>query len=296
MTKKNLILSHLALFTANLIYAGNYTIAKEVMPEFIGPFGMILLRVLVAGLIFTICHICFFKDPIKEKKDYLHLLLCALFGVAINQLMFFKGLSMTNPINPAIIMMATPIMVLIASIFLLKEPLSFKKTIGIILGIIGSVTLIISSSSSSFGLSGSNALGDFFVLINASSYGIYLVSVKPLMKKYHPMTIMRWIFSFGVFLVVPFGAPELFIVDWSAIDLRIWICIFYVLVFVTVLAYFFNSWALVRVSPTLVSFYIYLQPVLAGIIAISLGKDSLNLPMILCSGVIVAGVYFVSKK
>ena len=99
MTKKNLILSHIALFTANLIYAGNYTIAKEVMPEFIGPFGMILLRVIVAALIFTFCHLMFISEPVRSKKDYAHLLLCALFGVAINQMMFFKGLSMTNPIN-----------------------------------------------------------------------------------------------------------------------------------------------------------------------------------------------------
>ena len=296
MTKQNLILSHIALFVANLIYAGNYTIAKEVMPEFIGPYGMILLRVFVAALIFTFCHLFFLNEPIRTKKDYAHLLLCALFGVAINQLMFFKGLSMTNPINPAIIMMATPIMVLIASFFLLKESLGWKNILGIALGVIGSVTLILSSASESFGLDRSNALGDVFVLINASSYGIYLVIVKPLMKKYHPITVMRWMFTFGLFLVIPFGGSELLEVNWAIIDTRIWICIAYVLVFVSVLAYFFNSWALVRVSPTLVSFYIYLQPVLASIIALSLGKDSLNLPMIICAFVIVTGVYFVSKK
>jgi drug/metabolite transporter (DMT)-like permease len=281
---------------ANLIYAGNYTIAKEVMPDYIGAYGMILLRVFVAAFIFTFCHLFFFNEPIKTKKDYAHLLLCALFGVAINQMMFFKGLSMTNPINPAIIMMATPIMVLIASFFLLKESLGWKNILGISLGVIGSVSLIISSASESYGLEQSNALGDVLVLINACSYGIYLVIVKPLIKKYHPITVMRWVFTFGLFIVIPFGSPDLLEVNWGIIDFRVWVCIAYVLVFVSVLAYFFNSWALVRVSPTLVSFYIYLQPVLAGVIAVSLGKDSLNLPMIICAFVIVVGVYFVSKK
>ena len=290
------LLPHFALFIANLIYAANYIITKEVIPEYVGAIGMVSIRVAFAAIVFTTLHFFLVKEGIKSLKDILRLAVCALFGVAINQMLFFKGLSITNPINPAIIMTTTPILVLVASYFILKEPINKYKVFGVALGIIGAVSLIIISSSAAFEIKGSNAFGDLLVFINAISYGFYLVLVKPLMNRYHPLTIMRWVFCFGIIWVLPFGSSELVVVDWYAIPEMIYLAMLYIVLFVTVGAYFLNIWSLDKLSPTIVSFYIYLQPILASLIAIILGKDSLNSPMILCSIMIFVGVYLVSKK
>jgi drug/metabolite transporter (DMT)-like permease len=106
--------THLFLFLANLIYAVSFTITKDVVPHFINPFGAIVIRVTIAGLLFVAYKFTFIKERI-ERKDFGLLILCGLFGVAINQLLFFKGLAITTPINAALMMTMTPILVLILS-------------------------------------------------------------------------------------------------------------------------------------------------------------------------------------
>ena len=290
------ILPHAALFIANLIYAANYIITKEVIPLHIGAIGMVLIRVASACIVFFLLHALFIREGIQSKKDFFSLAICGLFGVAINQMLFFKGLSLTNPINPAIIMTTTPILVLIASYFVLKEVINSFKILGIFLGVIGALILITMSSNSEFSLNASNAFGDLLVFINALSYGLYLVLVKPLMKKYHPLTIMKWVFFFGVFYVAPFGYEDLKVAEWTSMPSYVFWCMAYIVFLVTVAAYFLNIWSLNILSPTIVSFYIYLQPILASIIAILLDKDQLNATMVFCSILIFLGVYFVSKK
>ena len=129
------------------------------------------------------------------------LILCALFGVVTNQLMFFKGLSITSPINASIIMISTPILVLVLSAILIGEKITINKVTGILLGAIGSFIIL---GGKDFSFDSSNLKGDIFVLINACSYALYLVTVKPLMAKYHPITVIKWIFLFGFFPVFIF--------------------------------------------------------------------------------------------
>jgi drug/metabolite transporter (DMT)-like permease len=182
-------LIHVALFSVGALYAFNYIIAKEVMPVFVKPFGLIVIRVTIASVIFWIIHSIWIKEKVESRKDYFLLFRAALFGVIINQLLFFKGLSLTSPINASLIMTATPILVLISSSLILKEKITKVKLFGVFLGFSGAVLLI---SNSGFSFSGDTFQGDFMVLLNASSYGIYLVMVKPLLAKYHPLTILSW--------------------------------------------------------------------------------------------------------
>ena len=145
----NNILPHLALFLVNLIYALNYSIAKDVMPDYIGPSGFILLRVLGGSLLFFLTYIFFIKENV-ELKDIVRLLFCGLFGVAINQLFFFEGLNLTTPINAAIIMTVSPILVIIFSAIIIKEKITIRKLLGIFLGIVGAATLILKSGCKVF--------------------------------------------------------------------------------------------------------------------------------------------------
>ena len=136
------LLAHLSLLFANLIYALNYTFAKDVMPEYIQPSGFILLRVIGAFFLFTLSYLLFIKEKV-EKEDIIRFAICGLFGVAINQLLFFEGLNLTTPINAAIIMTSNPILVIIMSLLILKEKINFRKGLGIILGIVGASSLIL---------------------------------------------------------------------------------------------------------------------------------------------------------
>ena len=287
----NNILPHLALFLVNLIYALNYSIAKDVMPDYIGPSGFILLRVIGGSLLFFLTYIFFIKENV-ELKDMVRLLFCGLFGVAINQLFFFEGLNLTTPINAAIIMTVSPILVIIFSAIIIKEKITIRKLLGIFLGIVGAATLILKSGSIS--IDNAFFVGNILIFINATSYSIYLVLVKTLMTKYNPITVMFYVFSFGLIFVLPFGLNELLEVNTQSFSKIIYLKVSFVVICTTFLAYLFNAFALKTLNPSVVSTYIYLQPVLASVVAIFLKSDSLDFIKILSALFIFSAVYLVS--
>lgn len=284
---------HAALFTVALIYGANYSIAKIIVPEFIGPFGTIFFRVIVAGLLFAIIHAIWIKEKVTSRKDYIRLALCGMFGVAGNQLMFFKGLSITTPINASLVMQTAPVLVLILSYFTLSEKMNTSKVIGIILSLLGAVLLV---GGPDLSFSSATVIGDLFIFLNACSYGIYLVLAKPLMAKYNALTIVKWIFFFGAIIVVPFSYKEVIQVDWQNVDSQFYLCLGYVVIGTTFLAYLLNAWGLKFVNASVVGIYIYLQPVLATGFAILIRGDELTLRTVLLSILIFIGVYLVSKK
>lgn len=283
--------AHLALFGANLIYGINYTIAKDVMPQYLQPSGFVVFRVFGASLLFWVLG-SIYKNEIIEKKDWFRLILSAVFGVAINQLFFFEGLSRTTPINAGILMVVTPILVLVISNIILREKITFLKIAGIATGISGALFLLLSKGKGSFG--NDTFLGDKFIFLNAASYAIYLVIVKPLMFKYHPVTVMKWVFLLGLPMVSLFGFNEFSSIAWNNIPSLIYFEIFYVIVFTTFFAYLLNTFGLHHMNPSVVSIYIYLQPLLAAFIAVILGKDALDFTKIVSAVLIFTGVYLVS--
>ena len=283
---------HGALLTVAFIYGTNYSIAKIAMTT-IPPFAIIFCRISGAGLLFWLLHSIASKEKVASKRDYLHLALCALFGVAINQMMFFKGLSMTNPINGSVIMTTTPILVLVISSLLIKERITFTKGIGVLLGAIGAMLLI---GGAKFEFASNTVAGDVLILVNAISYGIYLVIVKPLMRKYNALTITKWIFLFGFFMTLPFCWNEFSAVEWESLPLTIWGSLLFIILATTFLAYLLNAWALNFVNPSVVGVYIYLQPIIASSFAVLLGQGELTPQKMLYAGLIFVGVYLVGKS
>ena len=298
MSKK--VLAHLALFAVNLLYGANYVIAKGVMPKYVGPNGFILMRVIGAVALFWMIFL--FRFQKVAKKDLITLAFCGLFGVGLNQLLFFNGLMRTSPLNASIIMTMTPIIVFILSIIFLKEKSTRTKIIGILLGTGGSIMLTMLSKQVG---SEASSLGDLFILLNAVSYSIYLVLVKPLMVKYSPLTVISWVFAFGLVYVLiwPFSTSELSIVEWSTMPTDIPWRIIFVVVGVTFLPYLLTVVAMKNVSPSVASSYIYFQPVLTGLfiyIFYLIGSDDYTADFsylkLLCAIVIFVGVYLVSKS
>ena len=288
---KKIFIAHVSLFFANFIYAVNYSFAKDVMPDFIQPSGFILLRVLGACILFSISYFLFVTQKV-EKKDIFLFAICGVFGIAVNQLFFFEGLNLTTPINASIIMTLTPILVIVLSFFIIKEIFTLRKVAGILLGLLGAVILIFQSGGDEFSFN--YQTGNIFIFINASSYSLYLVIVKPMMEKYHPITVMFYVFSFGLFYVIPLGYNDLIEVNWQTIPNNIYFEIFFVVVFTTFVAYLLNAKALKILSPTTVSIYIYLQPILATLFAIFWGSDNLDIKKIIATFFIFIGVYLVS--
>jgi drug/metabolite transporter (DMT)-like permease len=209
-------------------------------------------------------------------------------------LFFFKGLGATSPVHASLIMVVTPIIVLILSSIYQTERIRWWKVLGIIVGMIGAMLLITKGSSGNNSMSSS--LGDLYILINATSYALYLVFVKNLMKKYHPFTVMKWIFSFGLIVVIPFGIGDLSGVVWRSFPIDIWVAIIYVLIFTTFFAYLLNAYALSTVNPTTASAYIYMQPLIASTIAILWYNDSLSSVKVLSAALIFIGVYMISLQ
>jgi drug/metabolite transporter (DMT)-like permease len=286
--------AHLALFVVALIYGANYSIAKVVLdPGFVQPFAFILFRVLAGFIAFQVVHLLWVKEKIK-KKDIGRLALCGLFGVAINQLCFFVGLKLTNPINAALIMTTTPILVLIAGAILIGEHITSKKIIGIIVGGGGAVMLTLYGKQ--LEIRSDQLMGDLLILVNALSFGLYLVLVRSLMQKYHPITVVKWIFSFGLLYVLPFGWEQVALIEWQSFTSKVWLSFIYVLLFTTVLTYLLNAIALSTVQASTASTYIYLQPLLASMIAIFFFDATLEFTKILSGGLIFIGVYLVSSK
>ena len=287
------VLAHISLIFANLIYAINFTFAKDVMPNFIMPSGFILLRVIGALFLFALSYFLFVNEKV-ERKDILRLAICGIFGVAINQLFFFEGLNLTTPINAAIVMTINPILVILLSFFIIKEAITFRKSLGVLLGLTGAAILILKGGSVDF--SSNHQTGNLFVFINASSYGLYLVFVKPLMQKYHLITVLFYVFGFGLLYVTPFGLNSLMNVEWAIIPSNIYLEIAFVVFCTTFIAYLLNSLALKQLSPTTVSIYIYLQPILASVFAIFWGADYLDKEKIIAALFIFLGVYLVSVR
>ena len=291
MSKKTWAL--LAAFLVALIYSANYSIAKDVMPHHVQPFGFIIFRVAGAMILFWLVGLLGPKEKI-ERSDYPNVLIGAIFGMAVNMLAFFEGLNLTTPINAAVVMVTAPLVVLPLSFVFLKEKMNLKKVLGVLIGMSGTLLIIFYGKGQSL-RAPNPALGNFLIFINASSYAIYIIAAKKLTQKYHPFTFIKWMYTIGLVVVLPFGWEQVSEMNFDTIPMDGYLKIGYVVVFSTFGTYILNIFAIKELKPTTVAVFIYLQPLLATAIAIGLGSDVLDYVKIGAALLIFAGVYLVTK-
>lgn len=291
--------AHAALLGANTIYGASYIIGKGIMPEKIDPTALVVIRLGCCAFLFWLIKFIYAREPI-ENKDIPKFLICGFFGGAASQLLFFHGISLTSPIDASIIMTLTPVAVLVFSLLILKEPITKNKLLGITIGGIGAITLIIYGSTA---VGTSSFLGNLFIFLNACFYGLFLVLAKSLMKKYHALTVISWMFLIGFIMVLPFGIDNLLETNFEAFTLNTYLIAGYMVLFTTFLAYLLNIYALNHVSPAVNSSYIYFQPAISffivSIVAYTLMDETyskdINLVKILSCLLVILGVYLVSK-
>ena len=291
----NRSLGFLAAFGATLIYGLNHTVAKNVMPVYIGPYAFILLRVIGASLLFWTVSL-FIKSEKIDKKDWPRIILCAFLGMVINMLAFFKGLELSTPVNSSVMITLSPIVVFIFSAILLKEKIQSMKAFGIISGFVGALILVLYTAKS-----GENApnipLGNFLFIVNSFAYGLYLVLVKPLISKYNIITLLKWLFLLGVIMNFPVTISHFLEVEWTSLPLKeAVIPMLFVVIGTTFFTYLFNAYALTKLTASSLSSFIYLQPIVGIVFAISTKSDSLSLVSLAGMILIFIGIYLVTKR
>jgi len=286
--------AHIAVLLTNLFFAANYSFVKLISPSVVGPFALNVLRVGLSLFLFWTVWIFGKTSARIDKKDIGRFVLCGLTGIAINQMLFIKGLTMTSTSHASLLMLVTPIVVTLFAIWVLKEKFTTYKGIGLFLGVGGAVFLILQKES------GPNAphylLGDLLILINAISYAMYFILVKPLMQKYSPLHVIRWIFTFGFVMTLPIGITETIAINWNAFSTVQLFCLGAVVITGTFLAYYFNGFGLQHLGAGITGTYIYTQPVFAVLIAIFILGESMSWQKILAACLIFSGVYLVGFR
>jgi drug/metabolite transporter (DMT)-like permease len=285
--------AHGALLLSGLIFGANYWIAKGLMPEPLLPRQIIFIRVFSAAILFWVLSALVKKEKVKPKHLFV-IALSSTLGVAVNQIFFFEGLNLTTPVDAAILHASSPIMVLLFATWIIRERILWINVFGVLIGAVGAVLLITSGKNAE--VFRGDMMGNIFILINISAYALYLVLIKPMMESYHPFTVMKWVFIFGFIAVAPFTTHTLFELGNDVLTTKTLLSLAYVVLGTTMLAYLLTIYGLKYLKASSAGYYIYLQPLMAGLIGLIGFGEVITLQKILSAILIFTGVYFVNRK
>ena len=284
----------LAAAGATTIYGLNHTVAKVVMPDYVGGFGFIFIRTAGAALLFWLLSLFLPKEKI-DRGDYLRLFLACLMGMCINMLSFFKGLELSTPVNSGIFATTNPIIILLLSYLFLGEKIGIRKFLGITLGFTGALILVLYGTQNT-GNAPNVLMGNILFMINSVFFSGFIIVVKPLSEKYNTVTIMKWLFLIGFILTFPVTVSEYTEVDWPNMPLDVLLRVAFVVFGTTFSTYLLNLYALRNLQASTVGAFAYAQPIIAISYAIYTGNDILDGVKAIACLVIMLGVYLVSKK
>ena len=285
--------AHAALFTVASIYGVNYFIAKSVFAE-IPPFGVVAIRSIGSVIGFWLITWIWIKEPIEQRKDFLLLFVSGICGACLNQVFFFWGLSKTEEVNASVLMTFTPVFVFLIAYFLRAEQMKGRKVIGLLLSFFGAA--MISLGGRSMSIERTTILGDVMILVNTAAYAVFLVIVRPLMLRYHFLTVMKWVLLFGACFNIPLGMEDLIEVEWSLLSTESLWGLVYIILLTTMAAYSLNSWALSQLASSAVGIYIYLQPVIVTALAFVIGREGMSLQKVGYILLVFVGVYLVTYR
>jgi drug/metabolite transporter (DMT)-like permease len=291
---KQTYIGHIAIFVVNLIFGINTPITKSILLSslHIDALALTYLRFIGATIIFWLASVLF-KIPKASKKDIPLLLLASLFGVVLNQTSFVYGLSMTSPVDASIVVSLTPIVTMIFSAIFVKEPITFKKVLGVLVGCSGALILILSSANSG---ANSSWQGNLICFVSCLSYGLYLTAFKPLIQRNHPITLMKWMFFFGTILSTPFTFSHLSTIDCTQLTWEVSLKIVYVIFGATFLTYLLIPIGQTRIRPTTLSMYNYLQPIVTTVLSVIMGLGVFGFKQSIATALVFLGVYIVTQS
>jgi drug/metabolite transporter (DMT)-like permease len=284
--------AHLALLVTTLTFGFAYNIVKSLMPAILTPMQLIFIRLLGGVIIFWLFQRLFLPEKV-ERKDLVKLAVCGLFGFALNQTLFYEGLNLSTPVDASLIHVLNPVLVMLFAGLLIGERITIRKTAGILLGASGAVILVLYGANAGF--RGDHALGNILIFLNMVFYALYLVIIKPLVEKYHTTTILKWVSFFGFLFILPVSLKPALEIRLEAFTITAWLGIAYIILLNTFVAYLLINFALKQVSASVVSYYSYLQPVIASAISVTIGQGGITLPKVLAALLIFSGVFLVNR-
>lgn len=284
---------HLACCVAYAIFGLNIIVCKDLTAgQLISPLAIFCLRSLGAGALFWIISLFAPREKV-EKKDYVRIFAASMLGFFVCQITFLVGIPHITPMDCSVLSAISPIYTMIIAAIVLKEPITWQKTGGVIISFTGIIYLIVSRTSAE-GAAETSLFGIFMIILNSLSFSLYLGIFKPLIGKYSVITFMKWIFLFAFAVSVPFSAGEIVSLNWSAIPAIQLAELAYLIFCATFVTYFLIPVGQKRIRPTLVSMYSYVQPIIAIVISISIGMDMLTWQKVLAAIMVFSGVVVVS--
>lgn len=254
---------HLALIAVQFMFAGLAMAGRYVLPHV--PAGVLVtLRVLGAAGVLAAINAARGGPWVRAPRDLAHLALLGFLGIVANQSLFLFGLRHTTAINATILVTTTPIFTVLGSVLIGREPPSALKFSGIGLAAAGTVYLI---GPDRISLAPDVALGNLLIVLGMICYAAYFLLSKPLLRRLDAITATTYVMLFALAGVLPIGLLGLGGLDAAAVTPAVWGWTAFIVVFPTILAYLLNIWALRRVSSNMVAVYVYLQPLIAALIA-----------------------------
>ena len=286
--------AHVAVLLTNIFFGANFSAVQYIARRGVPPFGLNVIRVGVSSILFWLLLLFIPQKTWIKQQHIPRFLLCAITGVVINQMLFIKGLTLTLSIHASLLILVTPIFITIIAAWLGHESINVFKLLGLMLGIAGSIILILQKEITG---SGSNiVLGNILIILNAISYAFYFVLVKPLMKEYYPFEVIRWVFTIGFVFMLVIGWNEFFSIQWTHLTTADYAVLSTIVFLATFLAYLFNLHGITHLGASITGAYIYTQPIFAGIMAVFVMHEQFTLQKIIAATLIVCGVLLVNKR
>ena len=286
---------HLSIAAAYTIFGLNLVFCKDIANSgAVSPYVLFTLRAIGTSALFWLLSLFTPKERV-ERKDYWKIAAASLVGLFIPQMTFLMAITMTSAIDTAIIGTLGPVFTMIFAFLFLREPITGKKAGGVALSFAGILFLIFNSVHEG-GAAATSPWGVALLLVNSLCFSLYLGLFRPLISKYSVITFMKWSFLFSLIVSLPISAKGLVTTDYAAIPGNVLWEIGYLIFFATFVAYFLIPYGQKFIRPTLVSMYSYLQPIIAAIVSILAGVDTLSWQKILASVLVVGGVILVSRS
>ena len=293
--KTRILVGHLACAATYIIFGINIVTCRDIATEGgLSPMVLFTMRALFAGALFWIASL--FVPEKVERGDLLKIAGAGVLGIFLPQLTFLYAITMTTPVDLSVTNSITPILTMFAAAVFAKEPITWKKAIGVAVSFGGVIWLILQSVAMGGGAGATQPMGIFLCLANSTVFALYLATCRPLTEKYLSVTMMKWMFLVAFILSLPFTLPQLAGTDFGAVTSKVWLEVGFLILFATFVAYFLIPVGQKRIRPTLVSMYGYLQPIIATTAAIATGMDRLTVTKVAAAAMVFAGVYVVNQS
>lgn len=281
-----------SLLIVQLLFGSLPVITKPVLAV-LPAIPLVGIRVGITALILFAVQYWRGRIWLLDRADYFRLAVVSFFGVTLNQLLFIKGLSLTKASNTSLLVVTIPIFTLAVSAIAGTERLRWGKVIGIIIAAAG-VIFLIDPRNASF--SSETTIGDMMIIANSLAFGIYVATSKDVVTRNGPFRSMMWVFIFAAMICVPLAAFQLAIVELAIINPVVGLTVIYIAVFATAIPYLLNAYALSKVNPSVVTVFIYLQPIIGFVLAVMFLEEKLDVRFVTATVFIFAGVYMTTQK